>query len=157
MSVKGTTSDVKPAEAVRDLLESADSSVWTGDTPDVFLWWEREQNERGPGEGQAPHLYTWQPTTASLERVSADNTLLTEEPTVEVYIYSLSESTTGQLSRDVINYLSEFMSDNYNNSEFADLQPTNVEDFREQKITQKTDQYVYTVECQIQREQETGV
>ena len=157
MSIRGSTSSVVPQEAIRDLLVTADSSVWNTATPDVFLWQEKSQKERGPGQVQNPHLYVWQPTGAPLERLTAENSLLVEEPTVEIYVYSLDASITAQLSRDLIQYLSEFMSEGYNNTEYADIVPTVQEDFREQKITQQTDHYIYMVECEIQRETSTGV
>lgn len=157
MSIKGSTTEVTPTEAIAELLSTADASVWSTTTPSVFEWWERSQSERGPGDGMPPELYVWQPTGASLERFSADGDLLVESPTVEIYVFTLSEADTRVLARDVIKYLSEFMSDNYQNSEYADIQPTAVEDFREQKMTAKTNHYVYTVECDIERETTTGV
>jgi hypothetical protein len=153
----GTSNSTIPQNAIVELLETADTSVWSTDDPNVFRWQERTENERGPGDGQPPELYVWQPTSAELTRISADNDLLQEEPTVEIYIYTLSESDTTSLSRDVISYMSALMSDNYSNSEFADIVPTGVEDFREQKMRETTNHFVYSVEVSLERETETGL
>lgn len=158
MSVTGSTTEVNPSEAIKELLETADTSVWdTTQDPDVYLWQEISQSERTPGQGQPARIYTLQPTGAPLERLTADNELLIEEPAVEIWIYSLSESDTATLARNVISYFGEYMSDKYQNTEFADIVPSVQEDFRESKIAERTEGYVYMVEVQIQREEPTGV
>lgn len=158
MSATGSSSEVAPSDAIKELLNTADTSVWgTAEDPVAFKWHERSQQERGPGDGMPPELYIWQPTSAPLNRLTADNALLTEEPTAEIWVYSLSEADTKQLARDVIHYMSEFMSENYQNTEFADIVPSNVEDFREQKLQEQTNHFTYMVEVELSRETETGI
>lgn len=158
MSITGSTSNKNPSEAIKELLETADSSVWnTSQIPDFYLWQEISQQERTPGETQPPRIYVYQPTGAPLERLTASNELLIEEPAVEIWVYSLSHSDTATLARDLINYFGEFMSDNYQKTAFADIVPSVHEDFRESKIAERTEGYVYMVEVQIQRETNTGV
>lgn len=152
-----STSEETPVEAIQALLVGADASTWTGDTPDVFAWWERAQTERGPGQGQPPELYVSQLTGAPIQRLSADNALLQEEPVVEIWVYSLSEGVTAQLARDVIQYMSEFMDDQAQHLPFVDVVPSAVEDFREQKVRRQTDHFVYQVEVSMERLSPTGV
>ena len=157
MSVKGSTSKDTPVEAITELLETADTSVWTNEDPDVYKWWEQSEKERGPGDGQNQELNVWQPTSATISRISADNTLLEELPPVEIHCITLDEDKTRRLARDTIDYMSEFMSDIEANTEYADIVPTSVQDFREAKLRQKTDHYVYVVEVEITKLTETGV
>ena len=152
-----TTQEDGPIEAIQDLLEQADSSVWSTDDPDVFKWWDIAQSERGPGQGQPPRLFVSQLTGAPIDRISADGVLLQEEPTVEVWVYTLSESETAQLARDVIQFTSAFMDNQEQNLPFVDVVPSNVEDFRHQKMRQVTNHFVYQVEIQMEALSDTGV
>ena len=153
-----STNEQPPVEAIQDLLQQADTSVWnTADDPNVYKWWDRAQSERGPGQGQPPELYVSSLTGAPIERISADGALLQEEPTVEIWVYTLSESDTAQLARDVIQFMSEYMDNQEANGPFVDIVPSNVEDFREQKLAQHTDHFVYQVEISLERLSNTGV
>jgi len=157
MSIPSTNEET-PVEAIADLLEQATTSTWnTTQDPAVYKWWERSQSERGPGQGQPPELYVSSLTGAPIDRISADGALLQEEPTVEVWVYTLSESDTAQLARDVIQFMGEYMDDQEQNGPFVDVVPSNVEDFREQKLRQKTDHFVYQVEISLERLSNTGV
>jgi hypothetical protein len=131
---------------------------FTLEAPNVYSWWEKSQSERGPGQDQLPELHVWQPTSAPLDRITAENSLLEESSSVEIYVYTLNDADAcAQYARDLINYLSAYMSDRERNTTYADIVPTNVEDFREQKLRQKTNHFVYTVECEITHIEETGV
>lgn len=157
-SLLPSTGETTPVEAIADLLTNADTTAWnTTQDPAVFKWWDREQSERGPGQGMPPELYVSSLTGAEINRMSADGALLQEEPTVEVWVYTLHESDTAQLARDVIQFLSEYMDDQEQRGPFVDVVPSNVEDFREQKLRQKTDHFVYQVEVECERLSETGV
>ena len=158
-----STNEQPPVEAIQDLLQQADTSVWNTADPNVYKWWDRAQSERGPGQGQPPELYVSSLTGAPIERISADGALLQEEPTVEIWVYTLSqadgsgEEECAQLARDVIQFMSEYMDNQEANGPFVDIVPSNVEDFREQKLRQKTDHFVYQVEISLERLSNTGV
>lgn len=152
-----TTTATTPVEAIEALLENADSSVWRGDDPTVFTWWCRAQAERGPGQGQPPELYVSSLTGAPIDRLSADGALLQEEPTVEIWVYSLDESVTATLARDVIQYMSAFMDDQEQHLPYVDVMPSNVEDYREQKMTRHTGHFIYQVEVSMEQLNATGV
>lgn len=147
-----TTTQTDPVDAIQDLLDGAPTSTWgTTQDPDVFRWDEVAQTERGPGQGQPPHLYVWQPTGGPIERFSADGVLLWEpDSPVEVWAYSLDEIDTKTLAQDVINFIDDYLDDQEENTPFVDIQPTMVEDFREQKVTRRTDHYVYRVEIMLE-------
>ena len=138
-------------------LEVLDDEPTKRVQPTVYKWWDKAQAERGPGQGQPPELYVWQPTSAPIERISADNVLLEETPSVEIYIYSLDDRLTAQYARDVIKFMSGYMSNKELGTKFADIVPTNVEDFREQKLRQVTNHFVYSVEVEITKLTDTGV
>ena len=152
------TGESAPVEAITELLEGAEQfGVWNTADPNVYKWWDRSQSERGPGQGQPPELYVSSLTGAPIERISAEGALLQEEPTVEIWVYTLSESDTAQLARDVIQFMSEYMDNQEKQSPFVDIVPSNVEDFREQKLAQHTDHFVYQVEISLERLSNTGM
>lgn len=157
MSTQPSTTESEQVEAIVDLLMGASSSVWTLDDPTVWTWWDRSQSERGPGQGQPAELYAWAPGGFELSRVSADGDVLDETGAVEVWAYTLDEAATAQYARDVIQFISQYIDSNEQFSEFRDIQPSAVEDFREQKLRDITDHFVYNVEIQMQRLSETGL
>ena len=149
--MSATSSAVAPVDAIIDLLEGADSSDWTNADPSVFSWWDRNQQERGPGDGQPGHLYVWMPVSSTIDRLSADAQVLIEDSTVEIWVFTLDANETLEYARDVIFYLSDYMNDNEQDTVFHNLEPTGVEDLREQKLTERTDHYVYTVEMSLRK------
>ena len=152
-----STQEETPVKAIQELLSQADNSVWSTETPEVYLWEERSQDERGPGQGMPPELYVSQLTGGPIERISADGVLFRETPTCEIWVYSLDDTETAQLARDVISYMSEFMDNQEANSPFVDMQPSNVEDYREQKLRKVTQHYIYEVEIEMEKLTDTGV
>lgn len=152
-----TTQEEGAIEAIQDLLQEAESTVWSTEDPAVFKWHDRAQSERGPGQGMPPELYISQLTGNPRERISADGVLSLEEPTVEVWVYSLNESETRQLARDVISYLEEFTANQEENLPFVDVYPSNIEDYREQKLRQVTDHFIYEVEISMEALRDTGL
>jgi len=156
--MSATTSKTEYVEAIVDLLKNAASSVWsTTQDPNVFRWQAKSQQERGPGATQPPELYVWMPTSAPINRLTADNDLLEELPNIEIHVYTLTESDTSDLARDLISFFSDYMSDRENRTEYADIVPVNAEDFREQKLAQRTEHFVYTVEIEVTKLTDTGV
>lgn len=149
--MSATTTDTDPVDAIVDLLDGAPSATWDTADPTVLRWHDRTESERGPGQGQAPHLYAYQPAGGPIERFSADGALLWEpDAPVEVWVYSLDESDTKTLAQNVIDFLDDYLDDQEANTPFVDIQPTSVEDFREQKLTQRTEHFTYRVEVALE-------
>jgi len=142
------TADDDAVGAVIDLLQNAADADWTPATPTIKQWWDDAQNERGPGADQPGILYVWSPTGSSLERFSMDGTRFDRSDNIEVQIWSLDETETEQLRRDVVDILSQYLDDNETDTPFTDVQPTVSNDFREQKQARRTDHYIASVEVE---------
>ena len=144
------STELDPVDAAFDLLDGEELAFQT--VPDVFRWHDVDESERGPGQGQAPHLYVWQPTGGPIERFSADGVLLHHpNEAVEVWAYSLVESEVKQLAEEVVNFFAEFMDNQMQETAFADIQPVNKEDLRSQTSRARTEHYIYRVEIQLER------
>ena len=152
-----TTSAAHHVQAVIDLLDAAGPSQYAV-VPVVKNYWDDTQQERGPGADQTPILYVWSPTGSSLDRFSMDGTEFRRNDTVEVQAWSLDESETAQLQRDVVDILSQYLDDNQTETPYTDLAPVTAEDFRAQNPARKTDHYVMsvTVETTGLRTREVG-
>lgn len=136
-------------QAIIDLLDAAPSTDWTPATdPVVKRYWDDAQSERGPGADQPAILYVWSPTGSTLDRFDMDGDDFEREDTVEVQAWSLDETETEQLQRDVTDILSQYLDDNRTDTPYTDVAPVNEEDFREQKPARQTDHYVMAVEVE---------
>jgi hypothetical protein len=142
-------------QVIIDLLENADATEWTPDTPTVKNYWDDAQSERGPGAGQPGILYVWSPTGSTLDRFSIDGDKFDRSDTVEVQAWTLDETETRQLQGNVVDILSQYLDDNETETPYTDVQPTNTEDFREQKPARTTDHYVMSVEVETTDLQDT--
>jgi hypothetical protein len=134
--------------AIIDLLQAAPDTDWTPDTPDIKQWWDDAQNERGPGADQSGICYVWSPTGSSLDRFSIDGTRFDRQDNVEVQIWTLDETDTEQLRRDVVDIISQYLDDNETQTPFTDVQPVTSTDWREQNQARRTDHYIASVEIQ---------
>lgn len=142
------TSADDAVDAVIDLLQNAAATDWTPATPTIKQWWDDSQSERGPGAGQAAILYVWSPTGSSLDRFSMDGTRFDRSDNIEIQVWSLDETETEQLRRDVVDILSQYLDDNETQTPYSDIQPTVSSDFREQNQARRTDHYVSSVEVE---------
>lgn len=149
-----TTSAEHHVAAIIDLLEAA--TTWTPTTdPVVKRYWDDAQSERGPGADQPAILYVWSPTGSTLDRFSMDGDDFRRNDTVEVQAWSLDETETDQLQRDITDILSQYLDDNKTETPYTDVAPVNEEDFREQKPARTTDHYVMAVEVETDGLQDT--
>lgn len=146
-----STSAETPVNAVYDILDGTAATEWTLQAPAVFKWHERSERERGPGQGQPTELHLWMPTGTDISRLTADKETLQEISQVEIHVMSLVESETINYARDVIQILSTYMDEQQTNTNYVDFEPSAVEDFREAKISERTDHFVYVVECELER------
>lgn len=146
-----STSAETPVDAVYDILDGTGGTEWTLIAPAVFKWHEKSERERGPGQGQPAELHVWQPTSSDITRLTADKNTLQETSEVEVVVFSLSESDTINYARDLIQVLSEYIDEQEQNTNYVDLQPSGIEDFREQKLSERTDHFTYSVTVELER------
>lgn len=152
------TSEIDPAGAIKDLLSS--HTGWTLEDPNVFLLQERSQSERGPGQGQPAEFYIWSDTT-DLSRFSADGDHMDENADVDIWIVTLEETKIGedntQYRQDTVQFLSEYLNDNAENTPFYELSPTTVDDRRAETITGTTDHHASVVTANLNHFRPTGV
>jgi len=149
------TSAEHHVQVIIDLLQNADATEWTPATPTVKQWWDDAQSERGPGADQPGILYVWSPTGSTLDRFSIDGDKFEREDAIEVQAWTLDATETRQLQSDVVDILSQYLDDNERQTPYTDVQPTNTEDFREQKPARTTDHYVMSVEVETTDLQDT--
>jgi hypothetical protein len=151
-----STSADHHVQAIIDLLDAADDTEWTPTTPDVFRYWDRAQSEKGPGADQPAHLYVWSPTSSSLEQFSMDGTRFDRTDAIEIQIWSLDETEPRQLQDDVVAICSQYLDDNRVRTPYSTVEPTGVNDFREQKTARRTEHYVMSVEIDTRGLDATG-
>jgi len=135
--------------AIIDLLEAAASTAWPSHTaPDVFRYQDRSQQERGPGADQPPHLYVWSPTTSSLEQFTRDGTQFDRADVLDILVYSFDETESRQYRDAAVDILSSYLDDNKTATPYATVEPTSLNDYREQKVTRQTDHFVTGLEVE---------
>lgn len=120
--------------------------VWGTTPPNVRSYWDDAQNEKGPGADQPAVIYVWSPVDSTLERFSIDDGELRENNTVEIQIWTLDEQEAVTLSNDIVEILSKYMADNKDRTPYAEVQPSGLSDFREQKNARMTNHYIMSVE-----------
>lgn len=151
------TSAAHHVPAIIDLLEAANATAWPDDTaPEVFRYQDRSQSERGPGADQPPHLYVWSPTTTSLEQFSMDGTRFDRQDTIEILAYSYDETEVRQYRDAAVQILSAYLDDNETATPYSTVEPTGLNDFREQKATRRTDHFVMGLEVDPRGLTDTG-
>ena len=143
--------------AIVDLLDAADASEWTPATPTVERYWDVAQSEKGPGADQPGELYVWSPTTSSLEQFSMDGARFDRTDSIEVQVWTLDETEARQYQTDVTDILSSYLDDNRVETPYSTVEPTGLNDFREQKTTRQTDHYVMSVEVDARGLDPTGL
>lgn len=160
-------SDVDDAEA-KILFSSAktDPRQFAIDVMDNISNWpdgqaEIYRNEDVPHKSKEnnadPAIYVHIPTGGDSERFSAEKVDLIETDTVRMNIWIAPNANKdgAALARDyrdkVVRIFQRYMNDNFEFTEFHDVQPTETTDFRHQKIARQTDHYIYQVEIETER------
>lgn len=142
---------------VINLLENADPTEWTPETPNVHRYWDVAQSEKGPGADQPGEIYVWSPTGSDLEQFSIDGNRYDQTDTIEVQIWTLDDVEVQQLQADVTRILSGYLDDNAVDTPYSTVKPTTENDFREQKMAQHTDHYIMSVELDTRGLSNTGL
>jgi len=141
-----------PVDAITELLEKADSSTWSYNTPEIYRLDTTTPTGRQNQTKDA--VYVRQLTDMSLERFGVDpgeQDEQTETGSVQVEVHSLTEGNAQTLARDVIGYLKTFMSDNYTQTAFLFIEPETLNDGRISRVTRQTDHYIYQIDLTTER------
>jgi len=151
------TSAAHHVPAIINLLNAAANTAWPNDTaPDVFRYQDRSQQERGPGAGQVPHLYVWSPTTSSIEQFTRDGTRFNRSDVIDILVYSFEETTARTYRDAAVEILSQYLDDNETETPYSTVEPTGLNDYREQKATRQTQHFVMGLEVEPRGLTDTG-
>lgn len=144
MSVSSNSTDA--VETVKELLDGF--TGWTLATPEVFRHDEISQQEKE--NNPDPALYVWSPVDATFEQFSGDNEVLDEMRTVEIQHWNLDSASNAETyHQDVIDFLNDYADDNESQTTFHFIQPTSATDNRADKIVQRTDHYIFSVQVDV--------
>ena len=139
-----------------------DSTIWTLEKPEIYLQQEIAQADRGPGDGQPPEIYLFEPLSAELSSIDAKMSRFNERRTVIAVVYTLNspdshgEEAT-QYENDIIQFISEYRIDNTDRTDFYEIRPSTVDSRLSEHITRTTDYHVTAVEIELQRQRTPGV
>lgn len=148
MSVSSSSTDV--VQAVIDILEGY--TTWTNTTPEVYKQSEVPQSERESASN--PRIYVWSPVDESMEGLGAKREKTVSTKTIECSAWVLTDSDGSafteceQYKQDIIDILEDYVTDNYANIEFLNIRPSSSTDSRQERIAQRTDHYVMSVQAE---------
>jgi hypothetical protein len=155
--MSATSTKPQAVDAVLELLQDSDPSVWTNQKPEAYHYFAHSQSERGPGHEMPPYLYVWNPTDGDIQQFDAENSHQLEYLTVEIQVWTLDEQDATLYQRDLLQFMSEYARDNYEQTRFHQIRPTTQSDYRSEKPARPTDHYVTGVEVETEDLQGTGV
>jgi hypothetical protein len=143
------TNSPDPVDAIVDILQAEDTNNWSLRKPSIIKSIEQTSpKDRENTEDDA--IYVRGPGL-DIERFSADPNDLMENGTAEILIYSLDKNRATQHTRDIIDFLREYMNDNYTQTDHHHIVPSGTTDNRQSKITRRTDHFVSLVEVELHR------
>jgi protein subunit release factor A len=98
-----------------------------------------------------PAIYIYN-SDEGIDRFSANTSDLEETTTIRLDVWTLAGATEAKAYRDdIVNTFKQYMRDNYNRTEFLDIEPSDAVDIRQTKISRQTDHYIYSVELEFER------
>ena len=143
-----------PRTAIMEIL--ADIDAWDGPAPEIN--YHEDVSQKAKRNQSDPALYLLKSGTDDIDRFSADDDTLTEDETVEIQIWVLEDSpkyppkVLARRYRDtIIDAVSDYLNDNYANTEFHSIEPSGSNDYRHQHLARKTDHYIYSVDISTHR------
>jgi len=136
---------------VKEILTRTKDKRWSIDPPTVLNYWDRTQQERGQGADQPAEIYVWETAGKDIERFSLDNDSTHDTASVEALIYSLDAEEVIDYAEDARNNIEQFFDDNKEASSWQTIEVTSVNDFREQTQRRSTDQYVVSLEIELEK------
>jgi len=146
----------RAVDSIIEILDTPEISDYRNQDPTVLNYWDRTQQERGQGAGQPAEIYVWETAGKSIERFSLDDDATHDTASVEALIYSLDEQAVIDYAEDARNNIEQFFDDNKNRTEWQTIEVTSVNDFREQTQHRSTDQYVVSLEIELEKIQEVA-
>lgn len=136
-----------PREAARDLLNGGVG--WTYERPEIDLIEDVPPKSRENRADPAIYIYN---SDEGIDRFSANTTELEETTTIRLDVWTLAGATEAKAYRDdIVTTFKQYMRDNYNRTEFLDIEPSDAVDIRQTKISRQTDHYIYSVELEFER------
>jgi hypothetical protein len=131
--------------------------LWDHGQPEIARW--EETPMKAKQNASEPYIYVHKPAGGSIDRFSASGDLLNEMDTIQLSIWypgDVDDTPSSQLRakryRDnLIDLFRVYMNDNFSNTEFHNIEPTDASDFRHQNNSRQTDHYVYSVTVEADR------
>ena len=143
------TDSTNPVDALIDILEATDTAEWTLDKPEINR--HDDVSPKGRENKNNDAIYVRSASGVQFDRFSADKADLTADGSPTVLIYSLAEDRARIHAEDVVGFLRDLMNDNYTQTNFHDIQPTEVVDNRASKITRQTRHFIFGVTAETSR------
>lgn len=156
MSVSSSSTDI--VQAIIDILDGY--TTWTHTKPAVYKQPEVPQSERE--SASEPRVYVWSPVDTSMEALGAKREKTIDRKTIECSAWILTDSdgsafdASEDYKQDIIDILEDYSTDNYSNIEFHNIRPTSSTDSRQERIAQRTDHYVQSVQAEIEDLRDSG-
>ena len=135
--------------------ELVSGTVWTNGTPEIDYW--NDVNHKAKENRQADAIYLHTTGTDGIERFSADKGTIQETNSVLASVWTLGDATLSKRKAarnyrdDIVDIARGYMNDNFEFTEFHNIEPTESNDFRSQHNPRDTDHYIYTVEIETER------
>jgi hypothetical protein len=141
----------RAVDTISEILETDKISDYRNQDPTVLNYWDRTQQERGQGADQPAEIYLWEPAGKDIERFSLDDSSTQDTASVEALVYSLDQQEVVEYAEDARNNIEQFFDDNKEASEWQTIEVTSVNDLREQTQRRNTDQYVVSLEIELEK------
>ena len=138
-----------PVETIRDILDATDTTNWTNTKPNILRL--DDSTPKGRENEQDDTIYIRSTATVDLDRFSADPVEQTEDASVDILVYTLDDTRGKDHTRDILEFMRDFMNDNFEQTGWHDIQPTNVTDTRGSRIERQTNHFVFVVEVELER------
>ena len=146
MSISDSTN---PVDALIEILEATDTAEWTLSKPEINR--HDEISPKGRENNQDDAVYVRSAAGVSFDRFSADPSDLKQDGSPTVLVYSLDEDRARTHAGDIVEFLRQLMNDNYAQTAFHNIEPTEVVDNRASKITRQTNHFVFGVTAETHR------
>jgi len=145
------TSETDPVDALVEILTTRPSGTFS---TLVEIYRLDETTPAGRQNEQTNAIYVLESAGTDLNRFGitpGGQDAQTADGQVQCYIYSLDETEAKTVAQEAVAYLRGFLSDNYEKSNFLNIEPTNISDRRASSIARQTDHYVYVLDIQTER------
>jgi hypothetical protein len=138
--------------------ELVNGTVWTYGEPVVEKY--ESTSIKAKNNRTETAIYIHKPDSDGIDRFSASQDPLLEQiDTIRLTVWYLgsasdtppSDKIAKQYRDDIIDIARTYMNDNFTDTTFHNLEPTDATDFRHQNISRQTDHYIYGVTVEVDR------